>query len=540
MLSVLRLFGIIFTTVYKNKDQIRRPPVLIGIIYAMVFCGAALMVYNIYSFIRFALFVRKQKSWKSNNLILYIPIILLVLFFLGYVAVGALGKPDLITAGILFGGSVFVFIIYQLLHNITNQIIENERLEAQLAAAEESSRVKTTFLSSMSHEMRTPLNVILGQDRIALMDPNVSDDIRDHLNKIGLSAQHLLGLINNILDMNQLESGMMTIREEEFSIREMMEQINAIVETICQEKGITYEMSCSPLVHDDCIGDSIQVKHILASILDNAVKYNEAPGSVRMEVECIHDSYDGPESDRPCTQTLQFTVSDTGIGIDSSFLPRIFDQFEKEDSSSTSRHGGSGISLAVTKQLLDLMHGSIKVESEKGKGSTFTVQIPLGYVDEKEKAKALRQKEMSKDQDDEPVCLEGRRILIVEDIPENAEIVADLLEIESVETEHAENGQIALDMFSRSEEGYYDAILMDLRMPVLDGLEATRRIRALDREDAKQVPIIALTANAYESDVQQSLGAGMDAHLAKPADADELYETIRKWIGAKSKSERRG
>ena len=498
---------------------------LTWIIYGMVFCGAALMIYNIYGFIRFALFVRGQKSWKRNNLILYVPIILLIFFFLGYVAVGAFGNPDLITAGILFGGSVFVFIIYKLLNSITNQILESERLEAQLTAAEESNRVKTTFLSTMSHEMRTPLNVILGQDRIALMDPEISEDTRDHLQKIGLSAQHLLGLINNILDMNQIESGELVLKKEEFSLKGMLDQVNAIAGTLCEEKALTYQTSYPASAHDRCIGDVMQVKHILASILDNAIKYTDAPGTIRMEVEC--------DPNEPGVQTLQFTISDTGIGMDSSFLPKVFERFEKEDSSSTSRKGGSGISLAVTRQLTELMNGTIKVESEKGKGSTFTVQIPFVYIDaeaedpEDEKAHAR-----TKTPDAAPVSLAGRHILIVEDIPENAEIVADLLELEEAETEHAENGQIAVDMFEQSEEGYYDAILMDLRMPVMDGLEATRRIRALDRDDAKTVPILALTANAYESDVKQSLEAGMNAHMAKPTDADELYESIKKWIRA--------
>lgn len=507
------------------------------VIYGMVFLGAALMIYNIYGFIRFAVFVRGQKSWKRNALILYIPIILLVFFFLGYVAVGAFGKPDLITAGILFGGSVFVFIIYKLLNSITNQIMENERLESELTAIEESDRMKTAFLSTMSHEMRTPLNVLMGQDRLALMDPGISDDIRDHLEKIGMSAQHLLDLINNILDMNQIEKGMMAIRQEEFSLSESVEQINIIVESLCKDKGLTYEFSCSSDVHDTCIGDSIQVKHILASILDNAVKYNQASGSVKMDITCLEDkaapdgseakSQDGSDAAGHGVQMLQFTISDTGIGMDSSFLPKIFKQFEKEDASSTSQHGGSGISLAVTWELVKLMNGSIRAESEKGKGSTFIVQIPLGYIHEKTETGTTEKAVVS---------LEGLRVLIVEDIPENAEIVADLLELEDVQTEHAENGQIAVEMFEQSEEGYYDVVLMDLRMPVMDGLEATRRIRALDRADAKQVPILALTANAYESDVKQSLEAGMNAHMAKPTDANQLYDTIRTWINNKAQS----
>ncbi|MBR3538437.1 MAG: response regulator, partial [Eubacterium sp.] len=208
---------------------------------------------------------------------------------------------------------------------------------------------------------------------------------------------------------------------------------------------------------------------------------------------------------------------DTGIGMDEEFISHVFDAFSKEDEGITNRFGGSGLGLSVTKKAVDLMGGSINVESKKGKGSSFTVTLPFRITEKK--APVLPQKEESN--------LEGKKILIVEDLPENAEIVADLLELEGVETEHAENGQVALEMFRNRDAGYYDAILMDLRMPVMDGLTATREIRALTRPDAKTIPIIALTANAFDSDIKASLSAGMNVHLAKPTDADLLYLTLK-------------
>ena len=241
------------------------------------------------------------------------------------------------------------------------------------------------------------------------------------------------------------------------------------------------------------------------------MKYTDAPGTITLSV--------GADGEQNGLRTLRFAVSDTGIGIDSAFLPKIFDVFAQEDESSTTRFGGTGVSLAVTKNIVELMGGTITVESEKNVGSTFTVTLHLCPAPAEAPAEAP-----------EDGSLSGRHILVVEDLDENAEIVQDLLELEGAESERAENGQIALEMFERSAPGTYDAILMDLRMPVMDGLEATRRIRALPRADAKTIPIIALTANAFESDVRASMDAGMDAHLAKPTDTDCLYSTLKRLI----------
>ena len=485
---------------------------LSALIYGMVFLGAALMVYNIYGFLRFARSIRSQKAFETNSFILYIPIILLVMFLLGYLVVGIFGKPDVIMAGILFGGSIFVFIMYLLLSGITGRILANEHLEAKLIAAEESDRAKTRFLASISHEMRTPMNVILGLNSAALRSPDLPPDTREKLEKLGQSGQHLLGLINNILNMNHIGGGALEIQRDPFSLAESLEQVDAIAQPLCDEKGLTYRTVLREGAFGRYLGDAIRLRQVLISILENAVKYTDK-GTVTLSVDTA-----GEENG---LRTLRFAVSDTGIGIDSAFLPKVFRVFEQEDGSSTTRFGGTGVSLAVTKNIVELMGGTITVESEKDVGSTFTVLLPLCPVAE----------EAADEQPQAPdVPLEGRHILIVEDLPENAEIVQDLLELEGVETEIAENGQIALEKFERSQPASFDAILMDLRMPVMDGLEATRRIRALPRPDAKTVPIIALTANAFESDIRASLDAGMDAHLAKPTDTDCLYATIKRLI----------
>ncbi len=488
-------------------------------IYGMVYLGSALMVYNIYGFIRFARYVRGLKNWSKRDHILQIPILLLVLFLLGYLAVGFIGKPDLIVSLILFGGSIFVFVMYKLLFGITHQIVEKEQLEAKLRVTEASNLAKAGFLASISHEMRTPMNVILGLTGIALKDQELRPQTREQLEKIGQSGRHLLDMINRILEWNQIEIGELKLKTEEFSVSGALDQVNAIAQTLCQEKGLTYQVSMEGTAFR-CLGDEVQIKRTLLSILDNAVKYTDAPGTVSLTVDCV--------SREDAVRTLRFVVRDTGVGISRDFLPKIFEVFSQEDASSTNRYGGSGLSLAVVKRVMDLAGGTIEVESEKNVGTVFTLTVPLPCAGEETAPAEGPEKTAS---------LAGRRVLIVEDLPENAEIVADLLELEEMETERAENGQIALDMFSASQPGYYDAILMDLRMPVMDGLEAARRIRALDRADAGLVPIIALTANAFESDVRASLEAGMNAHLAKPADADELYDALRRWIRRTSGSE---
>ena len=503
----------------------------------MVYLGSALMIYNIYGFIRFTRYIRNMKTWDQDNRALYVPIVLLVFFLLGYLAVGILGTPDVVVAGILFGGSVFVYVMYRFLSSIIQKVIENEHLEAQLLAAEESNRAKSGFLASISHEMRTPMNVILGMNTLALKNPDLPETARSQLEKADHSARHLSGLIDNILTMQQAESGEMTMRAEPFSLKEGLDQMCAQVSVLCEQKGLEFKTSFTKCVNQDYIGDAAELRRAILCILDNAVNYTDAPGTVQFCVKCMKDEDTGTH--------VRFIVSDTGIGIDEAFLPRILEPLTREDESSTNRFGGSGLGLTVANNIITRMGGSIEVASKKGEGSTFTVTVPLSPVSCKACAKCEGCKP---DQDatcancggcrsvqapveEAPtISLEGRRILIVEDIEENAEIIADLLELEDARSEHAENGQIAVDMVRQSPEFYYDAILMDLRMPVMDGLEATRCIRALDREDAKKLPIIAVTANAFESDVQNALEAGMNEHLAKPADADKLYDTLKKWI----------
>ena len=498
-------------------------------VYAMVYLGSALMVYNIFSYVRYARNIRAKGNWDKEQSALNVPIVLLVLFLFGYLAVGILGKPDLIVSGILFGGSIFVLVIFQLLQRITYRIQENERLESKLMAAEESSRAKSSFLASVSHEIRTPMNAIIGLDAIALKEPDLSDRTRDQLEKIGVSARHLLTLINDILDMSRIESERMVLKEEPFSLQEVLHQINTMIREQCGDAGLTYNYQENGEIGDAYLGDAMKLKQVLINLLDNAVKFTPAPGTVTFAVERA-----GQEENK---NILRFTVTDTGIGMYKEFIPRIFDVFSQEDPTNTNLYGGGGLGMAITKNIVDMMQGEITVESQRGIGSVFTVTLPLSPAPEKP-AEEKPQTPETPDTDDtldlptdeEGHLLEGLNMLIVEDMDINADILAELLEMEGATSDWAENGQIAVDMFSQSAPHKYDAVLMDLRMPVMDGLDATRAIRKLDRPDAKTVPIIAITANAFEEDVQRSLQAGMNAHLSKPADTEQLYSTLRRYI----------
>jgi len=405
--------------------------------------------------------------------------------------------------------------------DIDEEMRENMRRQRTLAealkAAEQANRAKTAFLSNMSHEIRTPMNAIIGLDNLALRRDTLDAETREYLEKIGASARHLLGLINDILDMSRIESGRVALRNEEFSFREAMEQINTMVTSQCGEKGLVFESMVSAGVGDRYIGDDMRLKQVLINILSNAVKFTEAPGHITLAVERI-----GAFADH---STLKFTIRDTGIGMDAEFLPRIFDAFSQENDRRDSKYGSTGLGMAITRSIVEMMNGTITVRSEKGKGSEFTVILTLKNCGDQEAASRPEQTGETQRTD-----LAGKRILLAEDVVINAEIMKELLDMKEAQADHAQNGRIAVDMFEKSEPGTYDAILMDVRMPEMDGLEAAKTIRELPRADAKTVPIIALTANAFDEDVQRSLQAGMNAHLSKPVEPDLLYQTLEELI----------
>ena len=395
-----------------------------------------------------------------------------------------------------------------------NQSAKNLAI-ASAEEAESASRAKSRFLSRMSHEIRTPINAIIGLDAIALRDESISPRTRDELNKIGASARHLLSIINDILDMSRIESGRLTLKEEAFSFQEFLDQVCVIVGGQCDEKGLRFACDKVEPLEKYYVGDSLKLKQIVINILGNAVKFTDAPGTITFTVEQTARADD--------RTTLRFTMADTGIGMDEAFIPKLFEAFSQEDTDNTTRYGGSGLGMAITKSFVDMMGGQIHVESEKGRGTTFTLTVALGVSREADATEPA-----ALDARDAEASLAGLRVLIAEDQEINAEVLSDLLSLEGVDSEWAENGKRAVELFAQSAEGRFDAILMDMRMPVMDGLTATREIRRLERPDAATIPIVALSANAFEEDVKQCLQAGMNAHLSKPVDIDLLKATLLK------------
>ncbi len=510
----------------------------IVLIRTMIYAGSVLMVYNIYRYQQYARKLTDMGGWDEEQRTLRIPVLLLVMFLCGYLAVGILGQPDLVVAGILFGGSIFVFLMVLFIERVTERIQENEHLAADLRAAEESSRAKTNFLSTMSHEIRTPLNAIIGLNGLVLGDTTLSPTSRNRMEKQRVSAEHLLTLINDVLDMSRIESGRMELTSEPFDMHEVLEQINTIVDAQCADKGLRYTFNLAGDLDHRYVGDPIRLKQALINLLGNAVKFTDEGGEVRLAVRQL-----ASEGNH---RTLSFEVSDTGVGMDESFLPKLFTTFTQENDTSTNRYGGSGLGLAITKRIVDMMDGDISVQSEKGVGSTFTVVVTLDACEDGELGEFVALEDeatLATSTDDHDLAatiettetgtateaamsLEGLHVLMAEDVDINAEILEDLLDMEGMTAARAENGQAAVNLFSQSAAGYFDIVLMDVRMPVMDGLTAAKTIRSLNHPDAATVPIIALTANAFDEDVQRSLQAGMNAHLSKPIDPDQLYDTI--------------
>lgn len=404
-----------------------------------------------------------------------------------------------------------------------DEMLKNQALRDALYTAEEASRAKTVFLSNMSHEIRTPMNAIIGLDALALQEDDLPDSTRDSLEKIGSSAQHLLELINDILDMSRIESGRMVVNYEEFSFSKLIEQINIIMGNQCREKGLTYDCSVSRDIADYYFGDSMRLRQVLINILGNAVKFTPEGGRITFTVEKAA-GFEGKS-------TIRFTISDTGIGMSEEFLPKIFDSFAQENAGTTTKYGSSGLGMAITKSIVDMMNGEIEVESTKGVGTTFKVSVTLTDSDRKDEVLSDGETvDRSVENKSGKAELSGRRVLLAEDMEINAEIMINVLGIREISAEHAVNGLAAVEMFASHPIGYYDAILMDMRMPEMDGLDATIAIRAMEREDAKKIPIIALTANAFEEDVQRSLQAGLNAHLSKPVEPDILFEKLEELI----------
>jgi len=386
-----------------------------------------------------------------------------------------------------------------------------EELQVAKDQAESANNAKSTFLSRMSHDIRTPINGVMGMTEIAKRHIQEPERIMDCLEKIDLASEHLLGLVNDVLDMSKIENDILQISSKPLVLSELVNACSGIIESQLHEKKMTLTTEFGHFQHDHLLGDELHIRQVLINILGNSVKYTPEGGKILFKVDELHCENGNA--------TFLFEVTDNGIGMAEDFLPHIWDAFSQVQTN-TRNETGTGLGMSISKWLVDRMNGNISVKSKLGEGSTFKVTLSLP-VNEIESVSA---------EDGKFVDLKGKRILLVEDNELNREIAEDLLSDEGIEVVTAENGQSAVEVFAASEENHFDAILMDIIMPVMDGLEATRNIRGLERCDSQTVPIVAMTANAFESDADKSYEAGMNAHLTKPLRIDILKMTLSKLI----------
>ena len=385
-----------------------------------------------------------------------------------------------------------------------------------LQTAENANKAKTDFLSNMSHDIRTPMNAIVGMTSLIRHDAGNKAKVIEYADKIDISSQHLLGIINNVLDMSKIEAGKTVFKYTDFSILDFITELNTIFHSQIDEKNQTLTIIKENIRHEWVNGDQVHLMQIFSNLVSNAVKYTQEGGKIQFLVEEC-------ETKSSVYAKYRFLVSDNGMGMSADFKDTIFDAFTRAESSMTNKIQGTGLGMAITKNLVEAMGGTIDVESELSQGSCFEVLIDLRIAEDRFVSSAEQAEK------DEPAgnVLKGMRFLCAEDNELNAEILMELLKIEGAECTICENGKRVLEAFEQSAPGDYDMILMDVQMPVMNGYEATKAIRRSSHELAKTIPIIAMTANAFSEDIQHSLAAGMNAHVSKPVEMKVLEKTIR-------------
>ena len=407
-------------------------------------------------------------------------------------------------------------------NNARLETVNTELRQAKRAAeeafqvAQEANRSKSSFLANMSHDIRTPMNAIIGMTSLIRYDAGDKGKVIEYADKIDISSQHLLGIINNVLDMSKIEAGKTVFKYSDFSIVDFIQELDTIFHSQIYEKQQTFTITKENIRHEWVSGDRVHLMQIFSNLLSNAIKYTQEGGEIQFLVE----EY---ETKSRAYARYRFLVSDNGMGMSADFKNTIFDAFTREESSMTNKIQGTGLGMAITKNLVEAMGGTIDVESEPGQGSCFEILMDLKTAEDQSVSLIPHTEK------DEPEgnILQGMRFLCAEDNEINAEILTELLKIEGAECTICENGEEILKTFEKSAPGDYDMILMDVQMPVMNGYEATKAIRRSSHELAKKIPIIAMTANAFSEDIQHSLAAGMNAHVSKPVEMKVLEKTIK-------------
>ena len=400
-----------------------------------------------------------------------------------------------------------------------NNMERTRQLEDALTQAKKASKAKSVFLSNMSHDIRTPMNAIVGFTNLAILHIDEKEKVEEYLEKIKSSGNHLLSLINDVLDMSHIESGKMHIDEKLCSLPEILDGLHNILQADVKAKQLSLRIESADIINEEIYCDKLRLDQVLLNVMSNAVKYTENGGSVYVKVTETPSAMNGYAN-------YEFFIKDTGIGMSEEFVQKIFAPFSRELDSTTSGIQGTGLGMAITKNIVDMMGGTISVESKKGVGSEFTVRFTF-RVNTGEKMLRVSEYENIMSLEEQMAEVPKGRILLAEDVELNQEIAATILGDAGFETEIAGNGQIAVDMLAKSEPGYYQVILMDVQMPVMNGYEATKVIRRMENKDHASIPIIAMTANAFEEDKQEALKSGMNGHIAKPIDIEVLFGVLR-------------
>ena len=413
----------------------------------------------------------------------------------------------------------------------TGEIQAREELQNALDEARAANRARSNFLSNMSHDIRTPMNAIIGFATLLSKDADNPEHVREYTKKISTSGQHLLGLINDVLDMSRIESGKTSLNIGEFSLPELLEELKAMLLPQAKAKHQSFEVHVKGDVPELLLGDRVRMNQVLMNLLSNGIKYTQDSGRVELTVYHMEET-------TPDFAHLRFVVRDNGAGMSEELIESLFDPFVREGATVVDQTQGPELGMAITKSIVELMGGKIDVQSQVNQGTVVVVEVELAIPRQAHDEKSWESHGISRIPETESLddskhlsskrgVLEGMLFLVVEDIVLNAELLSAMLSVEGAKCEIAENGQVALEMFRSSEPGYYDVILMDVEMPVMNGYEATKAIRGCGHPDAEKIRIVAMTANAFLEDVQNALDAGMDAHVAKPVDMEVVKQTIQ-------------